>query len=155
MTINMIKGTIVLLIVALFICVYIRNRKNIVYGYVEEKKRSIGVTILGWFFIISGIITIRTIILPIIYIPLGIGILRLKETARIFAVVVQGLQIVISTLAILIGLWENVNILMWINALILVNGLLAGLILYYLTRPSVKQQFRPKLTFPIKIYPRK
>ena len=154
----MIRGTIILLIIALFICVYVRSRKNIVYGYVEQKKRSTDVTILGWFFITIGwfflaigFLGIVSIIFPIIYTPIGIGILKLKENARICGLIVQEFQIVYSIIGILAAFLKyKVKILGFGFLSVLANILLAAIIIYYLERPKVKQQFRLKLTFPIK-----
>lgn len=108
-----------------------------------EKKRPASITRLGWVFIIISIINPP---LALFYIPIGIGILKLRETSRTWGVIAQWVQFVLSIIGVLLGVFLQ---FLGLSLLGLANGLLAGIILYYLRHPKIKEQFKGDLNFKI------
>ena len=115
-----------------------------------EKKRSVGVTIFGWYFILVNLIALliirllrpedflnnlteRPIVIVrlIVYLIIGIGILKLKNWARIGTIVIGIFYIIAAPVAIL-----TANI---VGILFLLSGIS---MLYFFTRPKVKEQFK-------------
>lgn len=128
------------------------------------RNRSVGLTILGIFFILFGLLSFGPIfLLPsmsknlplLVYVALyglvmfitGIGILRLKSWARIIALVL----IVIKMVQVGAGTIVDINTMIRKSAgfgavfggiVVMVVGILVSIgLIYYLTRPSVKEQF--------------
>jgi len=132
-----------------------------------EKKRSVGINILGIFFLLCTVpgcgvtiiaamssgspdlhIRLPLIIAPIVFLASGIGIVLLKKWARILAIIISSAVsltmffVAYQSLAILSSHpeWTASNVSFAIS--LLLGGLLFISIIYYLTRPTVKEQFR-------------
>lgn len=117
-----------------------------------NNKRSIGVTLFGWFYIINGLAEFIEIIwhfikpldksveelnvygpiIGILFISIGIGLLKLKEWARIAMLILASIAIVVSPFLILSKPTNNVIVIL----------LFSCFILFFFTRPKLKEQFR-------------
>jgi len=123
-----------------------------------EKKRSVGVTILAWFFLIGffgGVLTLPRYKLPheIIYnvvssiycLIAGWGLLRLLDWARIFTIIMAIVTGIYNKIYSYIYLRDNP---FWAQNKKLLYGLdifsllWIAFIIYFLTRPKVKEQFK-------------
>lgn len=118
---------------------------------IMEKKRSKAVTSFGFYCIINGI---AFFVLPImkhtyldliiegpiglVIVLIGIGVLKLMNWVRIVAIVLNIIASVISLIMTVIGAFRNpiVAIITLIPAVIFLS------IVYFLTCPKVKEQFR-------------
>ena len=130
------------------------------------KKKAVGVIVLGVFLVVNSLLGIRGLFLPPLMNPIligiwvilavamffaGIGILLLKNTARILAIAVAGIQAmrgIVSSIIATNGMIKEPSISI---TFALTSGLLGFLlslgigagIIYYLTQPKVKEQFNP------------
>lgn len=132
-----------------------------------EKKRSVGLTIIGALFIIGSILSVAMLFLahsPVILsltmivffgfaligFYAGVGILMLKPSARILAIALLIVKIPYG----IINTFKDFNILIsgspipiplvllpLFLGIVLVAGINIGII-FYLTRPKVKEQFK-------------
>ena len=117
-----------------------------------EKKRSVGVTIFGWLYIVLAVLSflpaiggilewqgwfyvISLFIEGALFLIIGVNILRLKNWVRIFLIWLN--FILMGYFIIGTFFWEP-RLLMGIVSLC---PILLG-INYFLTRPKVKEQFR-------------
>ena len=103
-----------------------------------KDKALITIKIIGWLLIMVGIISIVTIILPIICVPIGIGILKLKEKSRIHCILFQEFQIFLSVVITIIALFMQYTPLILLG---LINGIVAWIIIRYLNKEYIKSQF--------------
>jgi len=118
------------------------------------KKRLVGVTVLGWLNVVVGTLGILAFLLKSpgimfgasLLLVTGIGLLKLREWARILEIILvlggvlfQIVKYVSSILHYAVPLNEawifflKGNIFGWI---------IAGIIIYFFTRPKVKEQFK-------------
>jgi len=127
-----------------------------------DKKRSVGVTIFGWLYIllsICGFITLIAAILEwqgmlyifamlgqiLLFLSMGIGLLKLREWARKLVVY---LNIIVVLLFITRTLWlyvftpESPLFPIGIRAIFTIAPILL-LIIYFFTRPKIKALFSP------------
>ena len=135
-------------------------------GGEKMKKKAVGVIVLGVFLVVNSLLGIRGLFLPPLMNPIligiwvilavamffaGIGILLLKNTARILAIAVAGIQAmrgIVSSIIATNGMIKEPSISI---TFALTSGLLGFLlslgigagIIYYLTQPKVKEQFNP------------
>ena len=128
----------------------------------STRKRSIGVTIFGWFYILFSICGFMTLIAAILewqgmlyifamlgqillFLGMGIGLLKLREWARKLVVY---LNIIVVLLFIARTLWlyvftpESSLFPIGIMAIFTIVPILL-LIIYFFTRPKVKALFSP------------
>ncbi|MFA5145371.1 MAG: hypothetical protein WC723_05155 [Candidatus Omnitrophota bacterium] len=124
-----------------------------------EKKRPVGIIILGSFWLLIGvyygIVNIigkrlhhfDLVVLPILYLGIGAGILMLKKWARwitLFAMVLlmlSGVLLFNRWLEVIRSL-PNSGYRIIAILLFLARFALAGGVIFYLTRVKVKQQFK-------------
>jgi hypothetical protein len=123
----------------------------------EKKFRSTGVSIIGGWFILQGLVTlskgsnrIDTFVLGGALIVIAIGLFRLVNKARIAAIavwsalfVIQLFGVIISLIAINQKLPESVNINLSkeLSQLILCGLISLGLF-HFFTRSKIKEQFK-------------
>ena len=120
-----------------------------------EKKRSKGVTIFGWLNIVVGAFGILAFLLRMpggimlgapLLLVIGVGLLKLKEWARILEIILTFGGVLFRIVIYLISILRYAiplnrawiffikgNILGWITA---------GIIIYFFTHPKVKEQFK-------------
>jgi hypothetical protein len=60
-----------------------------------------GISIIGWFLIIAGLLVLPTAFLSV---PAGIGVLRKKEWGRLSAIIFECLQLLAAMAALAVGL---------------------------------------------------
>ena len=133
------------------------------------KKRSIGLTIVGVYCILSGlagfvlalflmlkkplffVYFVYTMLYGLVVSFTGIGILRLKSWARIMALVLIAIQCIQGSVRSIRDINKmreygapNFAINMSLFMLVIIVGIGISII-YYLTRPSVKEQFKVNL----------
>jgi len=130
-----------------------------------EKKRSKGITILASIIIISGVISISLSLLTIyryprfipsflyviswgtLIIASGIGLLKLKKWARILTLILVAIkmpQICIGSFTDVQRMFTNpvaIGTIMAAIGITLVSLMPGIIVLYYFTRPKVKEQF--------------
>lgn len=117
----------------------------------KRKNRSIGVTVLGWYFILQGWIAwgqyseigIFALIFVALSVCIGIGILKLLRAAYIGALLLSGFILVFSLITFGYSL-VFVNTPFAIDyslGLPLAGILVGGIIIFLLTRKGVKEQF--------------
>ena len=124
-----------------------------------KMKRSIGVTVIGWYFIVQGWITLGQIsnfgnfalVLVVLFICIGIGLLKLFNTARIAAIL---LFFILScySLFLTISLSGQYSIHQYPEsmivgkaiAMLIFSTLLLIIFLFFFTRPNIKNQFKEK-----------
>ncbi|MFC1621150.1 hypothetical protein ACFL2G_02485 [Candidatus Omnitrophota bacterium] len=114
------------------------------------EKRSVGLTLFGIFTILSGVNSMLTGVLTgvvaeltfmsyigiavgIVFVIMGVAILKLKKWAWFLSMFFAMSSLVVG----IGGLMVSPN-----KSLMVVGSLIPGLIIYYLTRPKVKNQFR-------------
>jgi len=126
---------------------------NLVKGRGMEKKRSVGMTVVGLYLILMGILSITTVIVPIFFIPVGIYILKLKDRARKYGIITHLILLILSIITIIGYCWklfstssEHIKQMQYVAALVLGNALMlaiiCGIVIFFLTRPKVKEQFK-------------
>ena len=104
-------------------------------------KRSPGLVIFGIIFILAGEIFLPAMpLFSVLYLIVGVGIFFLEPFARYLAIFVSILGIIINTKK-LIG-FLNKNISMQIVMALAGTYLVYLGIIYFFTRPKVKEQFR-------------
>ena len=118
---------------------------------IMEKKRSKGVTFFGFYCIINGL---AFFVLPImnhayldliiegpiglVIVLIGIGILKLVNWVRIVAIILSIITSVVSLITTVIGAFQNPIVAI----ITLIPVVISLSIIYFLTRPKVKEQFR-------------
>ena len=131
-----------------------------------EKKRSVGITIVGILFILNSLLSVGFIFSltasmnsvsaivsigwALILFLTGIGILQLRSIARMTAIALIVIQAINATARTIIDLNFMIQELsspkaatMAIGSLTLILGIgICIVIVYYLTRPKVKAQFK-------------
>ena len=100
----------------------------------------LGGTLLGVF--IAG--------LGALYLVAGIGLLALKEWARILTMVVAGIGLIFAALAVMGGLVHFLIVLAFRR---LIAGAIDVLILWYLAQPDVKRAFAPRGSISTPVQP--
>lgn len=122
-----------------------------------KKLRSTGVSIIGGWFILQGLVTLNkgstridTVVLGSALIVIAIGLFRLVNKARIAAIAVwvalfmiQLFGVIISLIAINQKLPESINIDLpkELSQLILC-GFISFALFHFFTRPKVEEQFK-------------
>lgn len=114
---------------------------------VEKKKRSIGVTILGWYFILQGLIAFGPVsrigqfglVFVAVFLCIGIGLLKLYKAAYLAAVVLSVSMIVMSLFALV----SRPNIVGTPSMATPLAGLIiGGILLLFLSRKRTREQFQ-------------
>jgi len=113
----------------------------------KQKNRSVGVTLLGWCFILQGWIAvgyysdigILAWILVVLFACIGIGMLKLIRAAYIGALLVSGFFLVLS-------LFNFFKILFVLGSspllgIPIVGILISGILIFFLTRNGIRKQF--------------
>jgi len=111
-----------------------------------EKKRSVGIIILSIAYILIGLITLFiTPLFSVLFVIFGIGLFTLKNSIRYLAIFTHAILAVVMPILRYAGLSGfskqeamNINIIFATLIAILINGY----IIFYLTRPNVKEQFK-------------
>jgi len=108
------------------------------------KKRSSGIIALSITYVFLGLLSLvlKMPIVSLLYIIIGIGIYLFINFVRYFAIILSILGLIIN--ALMLGnlpqssmLNSSLTILVF-----LLFGLFNGGVIYYLTRPKVKEQFK-------------
>jgi len=122
-------------------------------------KRSIGVTIIGWYFIIQGWIALGQIsnfgnfalVVVALFVCIGIGLLKLINTARIAAillfVILSGFSLFLTiSLASQYSIRQSPEsmIVGKAVALLIFSTVLLVIFLFFFNRPNIKDQFKEK-----------
>jgi hypothetical protein len=113
----------------------------------KQKNRSVGVTVLGWCFILQGWIAvgyysdigILAWIFVVLFACIGIGMLKLLRAAYIGALLVSGFFLVLS-------LFNFFKILFVLGSspllgIPIVGILISGILIFFLTRNGIRKQF--------------
>lgn len=113
----------------------------------KQKNRSVGVTVLGWVFILQGWIAvgyysdigILAWIFVVLFACIGIGMLKLLRSAYIGALLLSGFFLVLSLI-------NFFNILFTSDyypllAMPIVGLLTSGILIFFLTRKGIRKQF--------------
>lgn len=128
-----------------------------------EKKRSKGITIFGWIYILFSVCGLMTLIAGILegqgilyifamlveiilFLAIGIGLLKLKEWARKFVVysnIIVILLFISRTIWLYVVSPESPLFPIGIMAIFTAVPILL-LIIYFFTRPKVREQFKKK-----------
>lgn len=121
----------------------------------KKETKPIGVIIFGWLNLLIGLWgIIATIITKMQFIAItaplellvGVGLLKYKKWARILVVVLAYARILSKIVMSLLGIlykWISFDeILAYFNKADLVGYIIAGIAIYYFTRPKIKEQFK-------------
>jgi hypothetical protein len=113
----------------------------------KQKKRTVGVTVLGWCFILQGWVAfgytpdigIFAWIFVVLFVCIGIGMLKLLRAAYIGGLLISGLFLVFS-------LFNFFRILFVLGSSPLlgmptVEILITGILIFFLTRKGIRKQF--------------
>ena len=113
----------------------------------KQKNRSVGVTVLGWCFILQGWIAvgyysdigILAWIFVVLFACIGIGMLKLLRAAYIGSLLVSGFFLVLS-------LFNFFKILFVLGSypllgIPIVGILISGILIFFLTRNGIRKQF--------------
>lgn len=113
----------------------------------KQKKRTVGVTVLGWCFILQGWVAfgytpdigIFAWIFVVLFACIGIGIFKLLRAAYIGALLISGFFLVLS-------LFNFFKILFVLGSSPLlgmptVEILITGILIFFLTRKGISKQF--------------
>ena len=113
----------------------------------KQKKRTVGVTVLGWCFILQGWVAfgytpdigIFAWIFVVLFVCIGIGMLKLLRAAYIGGLLISGLFLVFS-------LFNFFRILFVLGSSPLlgmptVEILITGILIFFLTRKEIRKQF--------------
>lgn len=113
----------------------------------KQKKRTVGVTVLGWCFILQGWVAfgytpdigIFAWIFVVLFVCIGIGMLKLLRAAYIGGLLISGLFLVFS-------LFNFFRILFVLGSSPLlgmptVEILITGILIFFLTRKGISKQF--------------
>jgi len=113
----------------------------------KQKKRTVGVTVLGWCFILQGWVAfgytpdigIFAWIFVVLFVCIGIGMLKLLRAAYIGGLLISGLFLVFS-------LFNFFRILFVLGSSPLlgmptVEILITGILIFFLTRKGIREQF--------------
>ncbi|MFA5092353.1 MAG: hypothetical protein WC543_00150 [Candidatus Omnitrophota bacterium] len=120
--------------------------------FFPNKNRSIGVTIFAIWLVFNGILSFRyapTIGffahgIVLFFIVLAIGIINLKNNARIAVIITFALISCLSGLPVLIAIGQP-NIMAERLGSFLANLIFLTIVIVFLTRPKVKEQFKSAL----------
>ena len=119
-----------------------------------EKRRSVGVTVFGWLYIVLGVFGVLAFFqrnsLIVFSAPLsllsGIGLLKLKEWARILTIILTIVGVLFRAIiylrSILLDAMPLNEALIFIIEWNFLTWIIAIIIIYFFTRPKVKEQFR-------------
>jgi len=120
----------------------------------KRKNRSIGVTVFGWYFILQGWIAlgqysdigIFALIFAALSACIGIGILKLLRAAYIGALLLSGFILVFSliTFGYCLVFVNTPYTIDYSLGLPLAGILVGGILIFFLTREGVKEQFDKK-----------
>ena len=111
----------------------------------KQKNRSVGVTVLGWYFILQGWVAlgyysdigIFALIFVALFVCIGIGILKLLRAAYIGALLLSGFILVFSLIN-----FFNIFFTPGYSLGLPIAGIIIGAILiFFLTRKGVRKQF--------------
>ena len=113
----------------------------------KQKNRSVGVTVLGWCFILQGWVAlgyysdigILALIFVVFFVCIGIGMLKLLRAAYIGALLLSGFILVFSLI-------NFFNILFTLGSspllgMPIVGILISGILIFFLTRNGIRKQF--------------
>ena len=113
----------------------------------KQKKRTAGVTVLGWWFIFQGWVAfgytpdigIFAWVFVVLFVCIGIGMLKLLRAAYIGGLLISGLFLVFS-------LFNFFRILFVLGSSPLlgmptVEILITGILIFFLTRKEIRKQF--------------
>jgi hypothetical protein len=113
----------------------------------KQKKRTVGVTVLGWCFILQGWVAFGYTpdigmfawIFVVLFVCIGIGMLKLLRAAYIGGLLISGLFLVFS-------LFNFFRILFVLGSSPLlgmptVEILITGILIFFLTRKGISKQF--------------
>lgn len=117
-------------------------------------KRSLGITIIGWYFIVQGWIALGqygdignfALVLVALFVCIGIGLLKLFNIARIAAIL---LFVILScySLFLTINLSSQYSDSMIVGkaiSMLIFSTVLLIIFLFFFTRPNIKNQFKEK-----------
>ena len=111
-----------------------------------EKKRSVGLIVLSVFYILIGITTLFFVpLFSILFIIIGIGLLALKNSIRCLAIIshiILAIAMPILRFAGLSGFSRQETMGITIISATIISILVHCGIIFYLTRPKVKAQFK-------------
>lgn len=107
----------------------------------KQKKRTVGVTALGWYFILQGWIAlgyysdigIFALIFVALFVCIGIGILKLLRAAYIGALLLSGYILFFS----LINFFSNP----FASGYPIAGIIIGAILIFFLTRKGVREQF--------------
>ena len=106
-----------------------------------EKKRTVGIIIFSIVFILLGLFFLLAMpLFSILYIIAGIGVLMLKPFARYLAITTSILGIAINTIKLVSYL--NKGVPSQIIIALVGTYLIHSAVIYFFTRPNVKEQFK-------------
>ena len=113
----------------------------------KQKKRTVGVTVLGWCFILQGWVAvgyysdigILAWIFVALFVCIGIGMLKLLRAAYIGALLISGFFLVLSLFNFL-----KIFFVLGSSPLLgipIVGILISGILIFFLTLKGIRKQF--------------